>query len=254
MQAQTAGDVQPVQPRVVGGKPAPEDSYPSVVSILINIPGRSQYERHFCGATLIAPNWVLSAAHCFLGDDGNLLLPVSEFTVLADENRLSSDRDDDRSDEVGVVSIYNHPDFNFDTSLNDIALLELAEPIDEPVMSLFNGDSSVLPGAPALVVGWGVTDDTDPERPVYPRQQQYARMPIVSNEVCNAPDSYDGILNSSHICAGFPEGGVDACVGDSGGPLIIGIRGRQVQVGIVSFGFGCALPGYYGVYTDLSGL
>lgn len=250
--AQTAGGVQSVQPRIIGGRPTPEDSFPSVLSILLNIPGRSQYERHFCGATLIAPNWALSAAHCFVDEDGNAGLPASEFSVLADENRLSTNRRDDRSNEVGVVSIIPHPDFTLDTFTNDVALLELSEPIDEPVMSLFNGDAARLPGAPALIVGWGVVDDSNPERPVYPRRQQYARVPIVSNEVCNAPDSYNGDVDSTQICAGFPRGGVDSCQGDSGGPLILGIRGQQVQVGIVSYGNGCAMPAFYGVYTNLS--
>lgn len=252
VQAQTAGDGVSIQPRVIGGQASPQGSFPSVMPILVNRSGRSQFERQICGATLIAPTWALTAAHCFFNNRGGLTIPPYAVSVLPGKNRLSTDRQGDRSDEVRVVSIYGHPQFRLSSFTNDVALLELAEPVDQPVISLYSGDASSLVGAGALVVGWGVTDDSNPNRPISPRDQQYARVPIISNRQCNAPYSYNGAINSTQICAGAGRGVVDACYGDSGGPLIIGINGQQTQVGIVSWGVDCAKPNFYGVYTNVS--
>ncbi|MFT6307429.1 MAG: secreted trypsin-like serine protease [Halioglobus sp.] len=60
------------------------------------------------------------------------------------------------------------------------------------------------------------------------------------------------VTNSTQVCAGFREGGIDTCIGDSGGPLYLIQNGEQVQVGITSFGNGCGLPNFYGVYTNIS--
>jgi len=73
-------------------------------------------------------------------------------------------------------------------------------------------------------------------------------VPIVSNETCN--DAYGGIISSNMLCAGYPEGGKDACLGDSGGPLMVPAADNSwLLTAVVSFGSGCALPDRYGVYT-----
>jgi len=69
--------------------------------------------------------------------------------------------------------------------------------------------------------------------------------------VCNSPQSYDGLLGDGQICAGLPQGGKDSCLGDSGGPLMTQQNGEYRQVGVVSFGRGCAEENFYGVYTRL---
>jgi len=70
-------------------------------------------------------------------------------------------------------------------------------------------------------------------------------------EVCNDPKSYAGNIYPNQLCAGYAEGGRDSCVGDSGGPLIATYEGVIQQVGVVSFGYGCAQPDFYGIYTDV---
>jgi len=70
-------------------------------------------------------------------------------------------------------------------------------------------------------------------------------------DACNAPESYDDNIYPNQLCAGFIEGGRDSCVGDSGGPLVVTVDDVVQQVGVVSFGFGCALPNFYGIYTDI---
>ena len=74
------------------------------------------------------------------------------------------------------------------------------------------------------------------------------QVPIVSNETCN--DSYAGIITPNMLCAGYPEGGADACFGDSGGPLMVPSDDNDwLLTAVVSFGVGCAQPDSYGVYT-----
>jgi secreted trypsin-like serine protease len=86
----------------------------------------------------------------------------------------------------------------------------------------------------------------------YPRTLHQVTIPIVDNAVCNRPTSYGGKIQSNMLCAGLPQGGKDACVGDSGGPLMVRLNGVYRQVGIVSQGDGCARPGKYGIYTRVA--
>lgn len=70
-------------------------------------------------------------------------------------------------------------------------------------------------------------------------------VPIVDRDTCN--DAYGGDITDGMVCAGLEAGGKDACQGDSGGPLTI----DGTLVGVVSWGNGCARPGYYGVYSNV---
>jgi secreted trypsin-like serine protease len=74
-------------------------------------------------------------------------------------------------------------------------------------------------------------------------------IPIVANGVCNSPQSYAGRISENMICAGHTEGGKDSCQGDSGGPLIVRKGTGFVLAGVVSWGRGCALADFYGVYA-----
>jgi trypsin len=78
-------------------------------------------------------------------------------------------------------------------------------------------------------------------------------VPVVSNEVANAADSYNGKVSEAMIAAGFSEGGKDACQGDSGGPMVTtGPKGAKYLVGVVSWGAGCARASKYGIYSRVS--
>ena len=165
---------------------------------------------------------------------------------------LSQDETLSRDAEIGVINIIAHPEFNETSFDNDIALMELAAPVDLPTVSLYSAPPADLIGSNAFIVGWGVADNSDPQRPKFPLEQRFAQVPLISNEICNGPQSYNGDVTDNMFCAGLPEGGIDSCQGDSGGPMIVGVDGLQVQIGIVSFGNGCALPNFYGVYTNIS--
>ena len=235
--------------RILGGGDAEIGDYPSVVA-LVSAGFSSSDQRLFCGGTLVDERWVLTAAHCVLDNFQQPLDPAS-IRVVAGFSDLSLSSP---ADEVQVLQVVVHPDFDLSKQLppNDIALIQLAADTAATVTPLFTGDSSLYTGSFGAIAGWGAIEFDDPFRPVYPTILQDAVVPLVSHEDCNAPQSYDGILAESHLCAGYVDGEIDACAGDSGGPLYLRVDGQQMQAGIVSFGVGCGLPLFYGIYTDIS--
>lgn len=117
-----------------------------------------------------------------------------------------------------------------------------------------NQTSLTAPGTFATILGWGATFPRalDQEPSGFALDLQQAEVPIVANEVCNAPQSYNGTILDTMLCAGFPQGGVDTCQADSGGPLLVPSGAGFALAGITSFGQGCAQPNFYGVYTRVS--
>jgi len=235
--------------RIIGGSRAVSGEWPSVVALVRARGSFSLAERQFCGGTIIASRWVATAAHC-LFDTFHTQIDPSSFRVVAGITNLRTDVPDE---ETVVVNMIIHPDYvpSNVTSPNDIALLELATELPASI-PLLGADPAGLTGADAHVVGWGATDFSNPKNPVYPDDLQEATVPIVSNSVCNAPQSYNGLVTSTQLCAGFQAGQVDACTGDSGGPLFAEVAGLRVLIGIVSFGRGCAEPNFFGIYTSIA--
>lgn len=236
--------------RVLGGGDAEDGEWPSMV--VLARPGTSPLSgRLFCGGTLVAERWVMTAAHCAYNSFGALLTP-SRIRVVAGVTDLVNDVPEE---ETVVVNVFVHEDFDFDSAVvppNDIALLELATATVATPSELFAEESEDFAGTIGFVVGWGAVQYIDPANAVYPAKLQDASVPLVSLNTCNQPVSYGGQLTASQLCAGFAEGGVDACSGDSGGPLFIMRDGVPVQVGITSYGDGCAKPLLYGIYTNIS--
>lgn len=144
-----------------------------------------------------------------------------------------------------VAEIIIHPDYQRLTYNRDVALWKLSEPItDVEVIPLDTTGRFDAAGNVATVIGWGTTSEggsvTDVLREV--------EVPLMTNEDCD--DDYPGEIYDEMLCAGYPLGGKDACQGDSGGPLFY----EGVQVGVVSWGYGCARPGSAGVYARVSAL
>lgn len=113
-----------------------------------------------------------------------------------------------------------------------------------PVCLLPSG-ARFLPGTVCFVTGWGRLASNG----LHPTKLFEAQVPLISREVCNVPEIYNGIIHERALCAGTAEGGVGPCQFDSGGPLVCQERGLYYLTGIVSWGVGC---GEYCVYSDMS--
>lgn len=235
--------------RILGGADAEEGAYPSMVALVQS--GNSALQgRLFCGGTVVSQQWILTAAHCVHTTSNREMVPSSLRAVVG-INDLVLDTPDR---EYEVARIIVHPDYDASQDLppNDIALIELIDSVEVNSVTLFGGETNDYEGQLGVIAGWGATEITEDNSFVYPSALQDAVVPLVTDDQCNDPESYDGLIQTEHLCAGYVEGEIDACVGDSGGPLFLTIEGTRRQVGITSFGAGCGLPFFYGIYTDIT--
>ncbi|CAF1279639.1 unnamed protein product [Adineta steineri] len=225
------------QQRIVGGEAAQPHSWPWTVSI-------QAFIGHNCGGALINSEWVLSAAHCPLHSISTVHIGLHNISSLAPIIR-------------NVSKVVVHPDFVPPPQhINDIALLRLSSPVDFAAAGVHAG-ISCLPtqsndlnypetGTRLAVVGWG--------RLVYngaaAKELQQVRVMTIDNDDQRCNNSiYD---KQRQFCALVDGGGKDACQGDSGGPIHQWLDDHWEQVGIVSYGTGCAAATNPGIYTRLS--
>jgi secreted trypsin-like serine protease len=245
-----------VSTRIIGGKPVTEGQYPFQAALLIESIGDTDYQRQYCGASLISPFYVLTAAHCvdFIGDAPDQF-PLSDLRVVVGRTVLSSDQGERRE----AAGIQIHPRWNPDTFTHDAAVIELSTPITNirPVLLVTPGtDALERPGSRATVSGWGNTI-AQPAGPGgggvnYPDNMQEAKVPIVSRPECKtAYAAADLSIDNTMLCAG--QTNKDTCQGDSGGPLFFKATGSPdyIQAGVTSWGIGCGATGFPGVYTRL---
>ena len=218
--------------KIVGGNPS--SNRPWMVALI----DASKTEIDpFCGGSLLGPKWILTAAHCVENETTETVV------VWHGSNSLL-----ETGTRYTVKQIIVHPDYDKRTNDSDMALLEMATalPVDR-FLTIIPDDSTIYTGE-SIVMGWGQTEEFSSTPTT---QLMETTIPIVSNADCKGVYSNDEITQNM-ICAGDILGEKDACYGDSGGPLIVYHGGRLVQVGIVSWGEGCARSGYYGVYTRVS--
>ncbi|XP_076024242.1 transmembrane protease serine 2 [Genypterus blacodes] len=222
--------------RIVGGTEAANGVWPWQVSLQIR-------GEHSCGASIITPYWIVSAAHCFHGSDPGI------WTVRAGDVSLFQMS---QASGHAVERVIVHEKYNADTTDNDIVLLRLKSPLTfsetvKPVC-LPNFGLALLEGRQAWITGWGslAAGGSSPNR------LMQAQVTIYTKDNCNRKSILNGAITDAMICAGKMEGGVDACQGDSGGPLVVKEAGLWWLVGDTSWGVGCAWRDKPGVYGNVS--
>ncbi|GAB1290732.1 Predicted gene 10334 [Apodemus speciosus] len=199
--------------KIVGGYTCQENSVPYQVSL------NSDY--HYCGGSLIND-------HCI-----QVRLGEHNLNVLEGNEQF-----------VNAARSIKHPDFVKKALNNDIMLIKLSSPVtlNARVASVTLPSSYAPAGTQCLISGWGNTLSFGVNNP---DMLQCLDAPLLSQADCEA--SYPGKITDNMVCAGFLEGGKDSCQGDSGGPVVCN---GELQ-GIVSWGYGCALPDHPGVYTKV---
>lgn len=257
------------QPKIINGQTASSTQFAWQVGLMQG--STNLYDNQFCSGTIIAAQWVVTAAHCVEQSPADLHI-IAGVTDLFDEARAQV---------IAVDKVQIHPQFmslNSSGALNhDIALLHLSRPIDflrcgqrcQQIdwLNTQTETDSIQRGTSALINGWGRTVDCadDPIRceqlsetatgqlVLSPAKLQWATVNISS---CSAsPSQHDRRdINANMLCAAAPRFDRDTCQGDSGGGMTVtSANGRgQVLAGITSWGNGCAQTHYPAVYTRVA--
>jgi trypsin len=217
-------------PLIVGGVPAKNSDNPFQVA-LVEKYVKDNAQAQFCGGTLLRPTIVVTAAHCSVG------FSVDSLQVLTGARKL-----DGSGRRHNVRSIKIHESYDPSTLDYDVAVWMLADSSVSPTATLDTNE--VSRGMSTLVTGWGRTKSGGM------RSKDLLRIsiPVVDTADCNDFNSYQGAITTRMLCAGLPGGQRDACQGDSGGPM--SANGRLI--GITSWGWGCGVRNFYGVYTRIS--
>ncbi|XP_070849977.1 coagulation factor VIIi [Chaetodon trifascialis] len=236
------------QTRLVGANHCPKGDCPW--QVLVQLHGSSH-----CGGVLINPDWVVTAAHCIHGNNPQNL------TVVAGEHNL--DVDEGTEQRIPVSMAVAHEGYVAETGDSDVALLRLSRPVALnrhaipvclPTKDL--AERELLLVRYHTVSGWGKRTVGGNEEhgavvtaPVSPILRKFS-VPIIQNSQCSQRAQFN--FTDNMLCAGYLEGGQQSCRGDDGGPLVTLYGSTHFLTGVVGWGRGCPLPGYYGVYSNMA--
>lgn len=228
----------PTAQAIVGGREATPGANPYMAA-LVPASNPDAFQGRFCGATVIAPEWVMTAGHCVLD------ATPAEVDVVISRHDLTLEE----GERIRAQSIVVHPAYTKKRSY-DVALIKLEAPTSATPVGLATSANAHLwtPGTPATVKGWGNTQSV----PRLPTNLREVDLPITSDADCAGPQGAKFVAGTM-ICAGeIPNDGTGPCQGDSGGPLVVPDGGGGViQVGIVSWG-GCDVPLAPAVFSEVA--
>ena len=219
---------------IVGGTLANTSEAPWAIALLNT--EAAEPSGRWCGAVLVRPNKVITAAHC-------MTKALATYTAVQGRAELL---DESVGRTSTIAASWIHPGYSQKNHRNDFAVLTLAQPFTGvPTIRLETNLKADRKGVVPTVYGWGDTQDTGPDDTF-----QKAAVPDLGDAVCLGIKQYaaSGYAASNNVCAGYLAGGIDSCQGDSGGPLVL--NGRLL--GTVSWGKGCAERGFPGVYAEIA--
>ncbi|CAB4010388.1 chymotrypsinogen A-like [Paramuricea clavata] len=240
------GTKAPIIARVVGGTKAQPKSWPWQIGIK-SCP-KCMY---FCGGTIIGKRWVVTAAHC--------LVNYLASDLYIDAGVTNQKKTTKYKQSFNCTAIHQHQSYAIKAPYDqDIAILQLNKDVvfNDHVRPLCLNENALKTDQICTVTGYGKTSHTARKKSAHLLQ---ADVPIVASDVCvkaynqtKPPRS----VTKNMLCAGYVNGGIDACSGDSGGPLTCWDQNKKHYVlgGIVSWGVGCAGKNTYGVYTNVKHL
>ncbi|MCE9666320.1 serine protease [Myxococcus stipitatus] len=226
------------QPRAVqaiaGGVEASVDKWPFGVALAYR--NQQGTLTQYCGGSLVSPDIVLTAAHCRVA--------TGHYAILGRHDLASN-----KGRALRIVEVLSHVGFDERSFQNDIALLRLSAPVKEfPPVRLADESWELEEGQAVTALGWRATGEQGAASLVL----NEVTVPVASSSTCMGQYARRYPITPGMVCTNTADLR-DGCAGDSGGPLLVTTReGDVVQVGVASFGNGCARPGLFGVYTRVS--
>lgn len=252
----------PRSPLIFNGNASDVGQWPWQAALSVRDPGSNSSDWVLnCGGSLLSENWVVTAAHCVTYEASRVVIPSDILRVALGKHFRNDAKDDAHVQVRQVREIHVNFDYNPTSYDNDIALVQLDEPVDltprvRPVCLPTDRSARVhlQEGKLGVVTGWGLTQSGD-----YADVLSEAVLPVVQNEKCQEAYEAAGVpltVSEAMFCAGHANGTADACSGDSGGPMVflddaVTTERRWVLEGVVSWGSpsGCAVQNQYGGYT-----
>uniref|UniRef100_UPI0037E7EC9B plasminogen activator, urokinase a n=1 Tax=Semicossyphus pulcher TaxID=241346 RepID=UPI0037E7EC9B len=234
--------------KIVGGSFTPIESHPWVAALF------HQRSGFLCGGSLIAPCWVVTAAHCFSDGTETNINRLSVYLGKSAINETHADREQSFTVEKLII----HQKYNESEGFNhDIALLKIKSRRGGCAVRSASARTVCLPpfhtqlpaGLQCSIAGFGLEKSSAWHYSQYLKQ---AKVKLISRAECRSESSYGELITNNMFCAGSPDWSTDACKGDSGGPLVCEVSGRMFLFGVVSWGEGCAKKNKPGVYTQVS--
>lgn len=223
---------QPSAWRPGGDAIAKIDEFPWQVSLILT--GHKPWQGHFCSGVIVAPQWVLTAAHCVASHT-----EAKDLFVLAAANRLSAGGTRHSASRIVI-----HENWDSQSMVNDIALVRLNSHASGRPIALASIDP--FPGSSGVVSGWG---EVRVDRRTHDQLRKSA-VSIVADRPCNSARNYAGAVTENMLCAESAGSKRQSCYGDGGSPLLSPVWKPEL-VGILSWA-DCGQGRKPAVYTRVS--